>query len=261
MLNLFFRVRDGKEYVWNNEKEAWVAVQPFVIELGNAYAAEDYARLREVTGLAEEEEIARKIEPLFELALYVSGGLSAKKVEKLIEDYLSLPEKLQQQAAEVMNFLDWFTGKPELLRLWAGQGFSVGILPCLALNGKMGWFCAVETVLEAAAKEVVLAVMHGWKPFKFCRDCFRFFHGKACPFCSVEKTRKRNFQNVLRVHASREVKKLPPEERKAAARELNRIREEIKKYGVSDKLVEDYRSICEKCGLPLDWYGRYKKHL
>lgn len=249
---LFFRVRDGKEYLWNDKKEAWVAVPPFVIELGNAYAAEDYARLREMTGLAEEEEI----EPLFELALYVSGGMSAKKVEKLIEDYLSLPEKLQQQAGEVMSFLDWFTGKPTLLRLWAGQ-----ILPCLALNGKMGWFCTVETVLEAAAKEVVLAVMHGWRPFKFCRDCFRFFQGKACPFCLPEKSRKKNFQNVLRVHASREIKKLPSEERKAAAKELSRIREEIKKHGVSDKLVEDYRSICEECGLPLDWYRRYKKRL
>lgn len=251
---LFFRADTGQELVWVEERGEWTKIRRggFAVDVANAWLAQEHQKLREMCNKGE-EAVDGVAELVVSLALWLAYGAKRKHLEKFLDEYEGLPEHLQRAAAEVMDVIGLFTDRAAW-RLW-----GMGVFP-FAVEGKLGWACRVETPLEAAVKEVVLNTMHGWpRPFRFCRGCLRFFHGKACPLCRAGKNCKQGFLNVLRVHASREIKKLPPEDRAGAVRELNRIREEVKKRGVSDKLVEDYRSVCEGYGLPLNWYGRYKR--
>lgn len=282
-MELFFQARNGREYILKGDKWKNINSGAFAVEIVNALLGEQKETLIKMTMLAEEKKAVQAAWAILEFAYALAAKRGARKLETDIE-YLPVwkEESRKSWGKAFGGVFSYLTGQNETLwELWQ-QPLSVvyslpwtilpfpdnavffylctlnsrpwTILPAYIKGRGVGWYCIVNNALEAAVREVVLSFMHGWKVrFKVCRECGRLYY-EACPHCQAEQRHRKDFLNLLRVHLSREAKKKPPEAREEIKREINRIRGEIAKHGVTRKILDDYLSVCKDYSLPTEWY-------
>ena len=292
MPKLFFHLKGKKNIEYEADGGSWKAIPYgwYTAKFLNACLEGNQPLLEEMTGQKGIDLVSTMLKIGFPVALLVgdmlTGGkcfdLEAFSVEagrKDVEKFLagcfgkrpspnkgSAKKTLAAFLSEEMNdFLEeWLLSMPR---------------PFIAQGGRFGWLCQCKTEARAAVAEMVLGYVHGWKAgFRFCTKCGRFYHGEECERCFPEKRERERLLGLLRAHKHRfkqeakkkkeEANKLRQEVKqkreeaadhlKAAAGEVEKLQERLRKGSSLKKIVDDYLEICKRYDLPTGWVENYK---
>lgn len=242
-MHLFFAT-SGKVREFEFAGERWREI-PFgqhFAALVNAMLRRDTEGLRQMAGLpgGEESEVVSRLWPVAFLGRLLVGNKAA------------MLDMLPPEEAAPLAYL---TGqKQEFWQLWRG----IGVYPYCFSHGKgyrIGFQCACNTTLEAAAAEVAFGLALRVKALRFCQRHRTVHHG-TCSECQPEEKRRERFLALLRQHKHQLKKgrlKGRVEEAAYLVRQIGRLQEEADKGKSLNSIIAEYASLCRDNGLPTRW--------